>query len=280
MQGPHFGWPLGRLAGGSVRVTASGSVAIPIDDMPALRKAPGPADGPTIPGSLLRHADDHTVLAMSAVLQAMAQRAGDATQSDWGVIVAPRYPGRLAVSSHLDRFLQQGPSSVSPLIIPTMSLHAAAGSVSLGLGLHGPSYGVGGGPGNLAQALLAGMAALGRDPLVPGLWVVATGWSPEAVPGPKGKPLRPATGYAVALGLERNGLGSPLRLMVERAATAEPSREAEPGQLAELAEWLNGPRAEDWSLDVEGGLTVRLLVVRAGMAVGVEPDNSGARLAG
>ncbi len=284
MQGPHFGWARGGLSGDSAAVTASGTVAIPIEDMPALRKAPGPPDGRVVPGSLLRHADDHTVLAVAAVLRAMAHRdqgaQGDASCSDWGVIVAPRYPGRLAVSSHLDRFLQQGPSSVSPLIIPTMSLHAAAGSVSLGLGLHGPSYGVGGGPGNLGQALLAGLAAMETYPLVPGLWIVATGWSPEAVPGLKGKPVHPATGYAVALGLKRRPVGDSLCLTVESAAIADPARESEPDQLAELIAWLDGPRAEDWSLAIEGGLTLRLLVSRVGKVASVEPDVSASRRAG
>lgn len=284
MQGPHFPCPRGAMAGESICVTATGTVVIPIEEMPALRKAPGPADGPTVPGSLLRHADDHTVLAMSAVLQALATREPaapeDAPNADWGVIVAPRYPGRLAVSSHLDRFLQQGPSGVSPLIIPTMSLHAAAGSVSLGLGLHGPSNGVGGGPGNLGQALLAGLAVIKTDPLVPGLWIVATGWSPEAVPGPKGKPVHPATGYAVALGLHRSAPGAPLRLTVELDATTGFDPDAEPGQLAKLASWLEGPRSEDWSLAVEGGLLLRLLASRVGMVASVEPGGLASRRAG
>jgi hypothetical protein len=263
-------------------VTAFGALAIPVEELAALRKAPGPMDGATIPGSLLRHADDHTVLALAAVLRARAARreaAGGAEDrdADWGVLIAPRYPGRLAVTPHLERFRRQGPTSVSPLIIPTMSLHAASGSVSLALGLHGPSYGVGGGPGHLAQALLAGLAAVGLDPAVPGLWVVATGWDPEPVPDLKGKPLNAATGYAVALALEPVAPDGALNLAVEVRPDATRDDADEPGRLAELAAWLEGPREGGWSLVSEGGLALVLTREPAGACVTNEPTRSGGR---
>jgi hypothetical protein len=273
-------------------VTAVGTLAIPVEELPALRKAPGPsgADGPAIPGSLLRHADDHTVLALAAVLRARSSRreqAGDGGErdADWGILVAPRYPGRLAVTPHLERFRRQGPGTVSPLIIPTMSLHAAAGSVSLALGLHGPSYGVGGGPGHLGQLLLAGLAALGRDPSVPGVWVVATGWDPEPIPDLKGKPLNAATGHAVALGLEPAATDADaeagafgLRLEARPGATGAPVPEGdEPGLLAGLLAWLEGPREADWSLVVPGGLAVGLGHASAVATAPGDPSRCGGR---
>jgi hypothetical protein len=66
------------------------------DEVARLRAEPGPPLAvPPPPGSLLRHADDHTVLALAAVLRAAAAfpQIG-ASFADWGVIAAPRWQGR------------------------------------------------------------------------------------------------------------------------------------------------------------------------------------------
>src|SRR5262249_9215828 len=53
--------------------------------------------------------------------------------------------------------------------------------VSQALKIHGPNYGVGGGNEGAAEALLVAGALL-ADGLLPGLWVVLTGFDPELVP--------------------------------------------------------------------------------------------------
>jgi len=182
-------------------VEAYGVVKVPVEDIAALRKAPGPLGGRTIPASLLKHADHQTVLALAAVLRAIDDFGWhDRSFHDWGLIAAPRFLGRILVAASMDRFRKRGVPSMSPLIIPTLSLHAVAGSLSLALKTHGFNYGVGGGHGHLAEALLTGLAAR-DDNGVPGVWVVATQFSPEPVPDTSGHSLTPSFGYGVALAL-------------------------------------------------------------------------------
>lgn len=68
--------------------------------------------------------------------------------------------------------------TVSTHIVPQASLHAMAAAVSVGLGMHGPSLGVGGGADALADGLLT-LAALAATPGVDGWWLVATQFSAE-----------------------------------------------------------------------------------------------------
>src|SRR5205823_2480660 len=82
----------------------------------------------------------------------------DRSFAEWGLIAAPRFLGRIIAAGAMARFKTQGVPGMSPLIIPTLSLHAVAGSLSLALQTHGFNYGVGGGHGHLAEALLTGLA--------------------------------------------------------------------------------------------------------------------------
>jgi hypothetical protein len=241
-------------------VEAYGVVRVPVEEIAALRKAPGPSIGTKIPPSLLKHADHQTVLALASVLKASHDFGWSGRSfADWGVIAAPRFLGRIGAASAMYKFTQAGASSVSPLIIPTMSLHAVAGSVSLAIQARGFNYGVGGGPAHLAEALLAGLAAR-DDGDVPGVWVVATGFDPEPVPDVSGKSLTPSTGFGVALALtpaEPRSCRLNLRLVPTTTAadpTVPPGTDANGGEpltgLIALADFLTGmpssPRSKRW----------------------------------
>lgn len=261
-------------------VEAWSVVRLPVEEVLSLRKGPGPARAPgaRIAPSLLKHADHQTLLALAAVLRA-AERAGWSAEgrsyADWGLIAAPRFLGRIIAAGAMDRFTRAGVPGVSPLIIPTLSLHAVAGSLSLAMGSHGFNYGVGGGPGHLAEALMAGLAAR-DDQGVPGVWVVATGFDPEPVPDVSGHSLTPSTGHAVALALTAATDPSRARLNLRLVPTA-PSDPAprravsiddtggEPLEgLAALADFLEpaapGPvaRPRRWYLPLPGGGAVEL----------------------
>src|SRR5688572_8864000 len=115
-------------------------------ELAALRREPGAL--PPRPGSVaaVRQAEDQTVAGLGALLAAVdAAGWGGRAFADWGVVAAPRLAGRAAAAGILDRFGRQGPAGVSPLAIPTLSLHAQSGTLSLLLGIHGPNFGVGGG---------------------------------------------------------------------------------------------------------------------------------------
>jgi hypothetical protein len=252
---------------------AWGVVRVPVEEIQALRKGPGPSVGTKIPPSLLKHADHQTVLALAALLRA-ADRAGWRERSfgGWGVIAAPRFLGRINAAVAIDRYGQSGAPGVSPLLVPTLSLHAVAGSLSLAIKAHGFNYGVGGGPGHLAEALVAGLAARG-DNDVPSVWVVATGFDPEPVLDVSGKALTASTGYGVALALtvainpDRSRLN--LRLVPSAPADLdiEPVADGARGEpltaLVALADFLDPAgaalaRPRHWYLPLPGGGAVEL----------------------
>jgi hypothetical protein len=207
---------------GCCDVAAVGVVRATLECLPALRQNPGVAPGGPLPPALLKHADEQTVVGLAAVLQAVLQYPLTETSfTDWGVLAAPRFQGRLALAAALTRFAAEGAWGLSPHLIPHRSLHAISGTVSQALKIHGPNFGVGGGPGSAAEAVLAAVALLGgRD--LPGVWVVMTGWNPEPVPDREGRTTTPAVCSAVALALVPSRPGwHGLRLRVAPAIVGE-----------------------------------------------------------
>ncbi len=117
-------------------------------DVAALRRKPGPIPEGWAPPSpsLLRNSDEQTIAGLCAVFTAI-DRIGlprDRYQG-WGVVAASRFLGRANLARALESFLAEGVWGTSPHLIPHYALHSASGTISLGLGLHGPNLGVGGG---------------------------------------------------------------------------------------------------------------------------------------
>jgi hypothetical protein len=219
-------------------VGAFGVARAPLARAHELRKTLGPR------ASAVKQSDEQTVLALCAVLRAAADAGWEGRSfAEWGVIAAPRHLGRLRVASALDRFGRQGPRSVSPLIIPNCSLHSTAGTLSMALGAHGPNFGVGGGHGGVAEALLAGLALAGEGG-VPGVWVTVSEWDPEPVPDASGETTTPAEGYAAALALVPGAAAGALWLRLNRGA-------APAGGVRELVEALAGG-TRTWCCAVDG----------------------------
>jgi hypothetical protein len=174
---------------------------------------------------LLNHADDQTVLAVSAVLNAIADFGLDGEEfKDWGVVGAPRFPGRLFFANALNKFARSGPLGVSPVIVPYLSLHAISSMISLALGIHGPAVGVGGGTDGFVQALFMGLA-LQQEQDLPGVWVVATAWDPEPFSEGSGEGAPQPVCQALALALRPGAAGIQggpgLRMIPRVSATAE-----------------------------------------------------------
>jgi hypothetical protein len=187
-----------------------------LESLGELRRNPGPVYGEPLPASFLKHADEQTVAGLSAVYQAI-ERAGlqETCFRNWGVVASPRFLGRPTMAAALQRFVSEGAWGVSPHLIPHRSLHSISGTVSQALKIHGPNFGVGGGPEGTVEVLLAATALLEGKQL-PGVWIVLTCLDPESPPDEAGR-LAPGTqvvGVALALtSIRMNGSRLRLRLV-------------------------------------------------------------------
>jgi hypothetical protein len=265
------GFPSPPGAYASCALRAYGVVQATAETLPALRKHPGPADSLAMPANLLNHADDQTVVALAAVLRAIDNfQLEKQDLRNWGVVGSPRFAGRQSFNASLDRFQRQGPLSVSPLVIPFLSLHAVSSLISLALHIHGPAIGVGGGDGEFVQALLMGLA-LQQHQALPGVWVVATGWNPNPVAecgaSAEAKPVCQAAAFAL-LPHGAAAHGPRLRL-VPTAGPDVPLRESP--SLSDLIQFLSSASttnvARTWCCPLPGDCRLELEVGIVGQEI-------------
>ena len=195
-----------------------------------MRRKPGPIpEGwAPAPASLLRNSDEQTIAGLCAVFTAIETMGLPRDRYDgWGVVAASRFLGRANLARALETFLAEGVWGTSPHLIPHFALHSASGTISLGLGLHGPNLGVGGGLHAAAEGFLAALTWLSIGN-VPGVWLVLSGWSPELVPRRNGASPCSKDCQALAIALCREhgtagGLGFRASLGGESQHVAAPS---------------------------------------------------------
>ena len=160
-----------------------------------------PAGAPALPPRFLRHCDEHTVVGVRAVLEAIAALPDPSQPLDrYGVIGAPRLAGRITGAQTLVQAAEAGGIAVSPHVVPQCSLHALASAVSVALGMHGPNLGASGGPEALSEGLYTAVSlanASGCD----GLWLVLTEWDEAPALDTSGRPINDPLCRAVALAL-------------------------------------------------------------------------------
>ena len=85
------------------------------EQLVALRRNPGLV----LPMAALRNADDQAVIGLAAVISALRQANLTKEQcTEWGVVAAPRFLGRIALTAALRRFAAEGAWGVSPHIVP------------------------------------------------------------------------------------------------------------------------------------------------------------------
>ena len=245
----------------------------------ALREA-SVLGAPPLPPRFLRHADEHTVVGIRAVQEAMAAigqspknpRAGASDR--FAVVAAPCGAGRPASARTLVSLREGGPVTVSPHVVPQCSLHAVASAVSVGLRIHGPNIGVGGGPEALSEAFVTALSLL-DEPGVEGCWLVLTAWDEEPVLDVRGDVPGDAVCRAVALALDRAATGN-LRLslrtvpsvaVIDGAATSAPTGHPSLAALAILLDQAGRASGPDrlgdcdgcfWSLRLGWGAMVNL----------------------
>ncbi|MFQ3593421.1 MAG: hypothetical protein SNJ82_09590 [Gemmataceae bacterium] len=185
---------------------------VAIEEIAPLRKNPAP--GHTFPISLLKNADEQTVVAVAALMQAVERFGQPLTfYRDWAVLAAPRFIGRDCIGQAIPEYTREGPWSVSPHIIPHRSLHSTSGTITLVLGSSGPNHGVGGGPDGETEGLLAALAMLAERP-VPGVWLALSRVTPlQDCDCSLGRPRDGSLVEALVLALTREAPGQPLRLI-------------------------------------------------------------------
>jgi hypothetical protein len=262
------GFPPHLRASTACSLRAFGVVEATAPSLAALRKQPGPAGSLPMPANLLNHAEDQTVAAMAAVLNAIDSGGLHREPfTDWAVVAAACFAGRVPMAAYLDKFRRLGPLSVSPTIIPFMSLHSTSSLISLALRIHGPALGVGGGSGEFAQALLTGLAVQQQDG-VPGVWVVMTGWDPEPIPSGGAAPAQTPVCRAAVLALRSAAAGADCSYVRLVPAAESDSRGHVAPTLTALVRFLadvSTGQAGSWSYPVDGGWSLELQVKERGL---------------
>jgi hypothetical protein len=234
-------------------IVGHGMARATLDEIAQLRKEPGPGRPKAMEFQVLKHADEHTVLGLAAMLNALAAFPPHTHFGDWGVVAAPRWPGRLGTANALHRYGADGPRGVSPLAIPNLCLHSLSATVSLVFAMRGPNFGVGGGLASLADGLVAGLSVqLEYQP--PGTWVIFSEWDVEP-----SKTAAPTTARALALALGPVEHEPSDRRLSLRPARSGPMTPACP-RLAALADYLLDPAARkaSWTCPLDWGMELVL----------------------
>ena len=234
-------------------IAAFGMAQATLEECARLRKEPGPRRGRLADVSILRHADEHTVIGVAALLAALEHYPEAASFDDWGVVAAPRWPGRVGTAHALDKFHTEGPRYVSALLIPNLCLHSMSGTLSLAFQMRGPNFGAGGGLANIADGLFTGLVVQ-LEHRLPGTWVVFSEWNVEPLGAPES--ARPVAS-ALAMALVPPGQGRGLRLRLQPSAVSPSANASHAGQprLGQLTDFLNGEASlQNWVCPLDWGM--------------------------
>jgi hypothetical protein len=223
-----------------------------------LRTNPGNwSAGSESPASHLKLVDEQAVLATVALLRAVNGASWqDRSFTEWAVVAAPKFLGRMRGTAAFARFLRLGPRSMSPILIPTLSLHSISGVISLILQSRGSNFGAGGDRSHVSEGLLTGLAFQhGRK--LPGVWVILTGWEPESIPDDNGRSTNSILGYGIAMALVDESSTEPgMRLHYDPTPV---HNTFVPISIGDLAGKLRDPQPMNaWNCPVKGGGIITL----------------------
>ncbi len=191
-------------------ILARGTARLTILELAAMRKQPPACFSPKLAPLFLKHSDEQTLAALTALYRAKADFGIDAEDfAAWGVVSISRYLGRGAFASMRDRFAVDGAWGVSVQLIPHRTAHSVAGTISLGLGMHGPCIGVNGGMDGENSGLLA-LPSLMQSGQCHGVWLISSNWLPELTVDQKGQSISESVCMAAALALAHADHPNPL----------------------------------------------------------------------
>ena len=261
---------------GSCLIQGGQVITVRRSEIADLARQPVPAGGPTLPPRFLRHADEQTVVAMRAVLKTIAEASGNADDLTRDAVVAASCrAGQPTAARTMVALEQQGPVGVTPHVVPQCSLHSPASAVSVGLGLHGPTIGVGGGPAALSEGLLStatlAMSLAVTQPAA-AIWLIVTGWDTPPSLDSEAAPTNDSTCRGLALHLKPLVAGGPrpenASLLIDSCSSPGNSPDQANNNLPlwEFCERLTQGRAT--RISCGRGLTASLIPGAAGFGVG------------
>lgn len=177
------GAPTRRLA-----IVAHGAAALTAAELAAVRQASNDAGssrlGPRLQQlkpQFLKHSEEQTLAALVAASAALGRQCPFGDFDQWAIVSSTRYLAREAFAAVIDKYQVDGPWGVSVQAIPHGTPHAAASTLSMALGVHGPCIGVGAAAGDESQALLSA-AGLLQNPRWIGAWLLFSAWSSRPSP--------------------------------------------------------------------------------------------------
>jgi hypothetical protein len=219
----------------TVGICGWGSARADLAQIAALRKAVPRWAPEGTPGHFLKHADEQTVVAVSAVdraIEAHSLVAGE--QRDWTIIAAPRFIGRLGGVATLTRFSKGGGPAISPHVIPQHSLHSVSGALSILLATRAPNFGVGGGAESVTDGLFAAWV---HCSLAGQAWLVCTAWEPEPIVDPAGNCTNAPACHAIALALQSEAAACRGQVRLQRSpdVASHEASDAAPVTVMQLA---------------------------------------------
>ncbi len=217
-----------------IGIGAIARTAVSFEKLPELRKELSLRFKDTLTSSVVKNADEQSLVALSAMSEAI-QQMPMRSAADWGVIATPRYFGRSRCAEMIRKYRDQGAWSASPHIIPQCMLHSLSGLLSQAFGITGPNIGAGGSRGGEREALLAAFGWLSAGKL-PGVWLIMTSWDSEETAYSSG------VCHAVVVALKSSTTGS-TRLRLKPAGSGE---NLEPFSLESLTDELTN----EWSRPV------------------------------
>ena len=260
---------------GSCLIQGGQVITVRRSEIADLARQPVPAGGPTLPPRFLRHADEQTVVAMRAVLETLAEAGGNADDLTRDAVVAASCrAGQPTAARTMVALERQGPVGVTPHVVPQCSLHSPASAVSVGLGLHGPTIGVGGGPAALGEGLLsAATLAMSLAITQPAatIWLIITGWDTPPALDNEAAPTNDSTCRGLALHLKPLVAGTPrpenASLWIDSCSPGNSPDQANDNlPLWEFCERLTQGRATQ--IGCGRGLTASLIPGETGFGVG------------
>lgn len=262
-----------RPAENACSILTHAVVEVRLSEIAALRDAPGPATAPPLPKRFLRYCDEQTVVGMAAVLRAIDRLPAPRPEfHEWGVLAASCQAGRIMGAAAVIGTRNIGSQGVSPHLVPQCSLHSPASAVSVALSMHGPHFGIGGGPEAFDEGLLAACSMVSQPH-----WLILTAWETEPLLDAEGSPISDPICLGLAIALlpgEVDAVAAMITVAPAAGRAAAAMHEELPSmasRIRSLAEALSGESTEARAtLSLRHGFSLELRLCEATSPLALE----------